>query len=207
MASNDTYLVLIKLPEVRADAALGQRLIEAIEAVTPQHDGSVRVLCAVDQSLTYLYLQRTTRPDAACLADCLQATSAAAATPGTVDLLRLQNDLPGASAGAAAPWHYIVETDVEPRAEADLNAWYDTEHLPGLASVPGTVRAQRYMNEQASPRYHACYDLQTQQTFGSPPWLAVRATAWSARVRPNFRNTLRTMFSVVATVHKDKETT
>lgn len=57
-----------------------------------------------------------------------------------------------------------------------------------MAGVPGTVRAGR------SPRHHACYGLRTQETLGSPPWLAVRATDWSSRVRPAFRNTKRTMF-------------
>ena len=109
-------------------------------------------------------------------------------------VLHLTLDLPGASAGQEAPWHYIVETDVLPEAETDLNAWYDQEHLPGLASVPGTVRAQRWECRDESPRYLACYDLHTQETFGSPPWLAVRATDWSSRVRPSFRNTRRTMF-------------
>ena len=116
-------------------------------------------------------------------------------TPGAhARVLHLTLDLPGASAGQEAPWHYIVETDVLPEAEADLNAWYDQEHLPGLAAVPGTVRAQRWECRDESPRYLACYDLHTQETFGSPPWLAVRATDWSSRVRPSFRNTRRTMF-------------
>ena len=61
-----------------------------------------------------------------------------------------------------------------PEAEADLNAWYDQEHLPGLAAVPGTVRALRYECRHKGPRYLACYDLHTRETFGSPPWLAVR---------------------------------
>lgn len=108
-------------------------------------------------------------------------------------------DLPGASAGAAAPYRYVVETDVEPAREADFNAWYDSEHMPGLAQVPGTVRAQRFRNASGSPRYHACYDLVAPQTLGSPPWLAVRATSWSDRVRPTFRNTRRTMFARIAT--------
>lgn len=68
-----------------------------------------------------------------------------------------------------------------PEAEQDLNAWYDQEHLPGLASVPGTVRAMRFECRDESPRYLACYDLHTRETFGSPPWLAVRATDWSSR--------------------------
>lgn len=107
-------------------------------------------------------------------------------------------DVPGASAGALARYHYIVETDVDPAHEADFNAWYDTEHLPRLAGVPGTVRARRYRNATGAPRYHACYDLTAAEVLGSPPWLAVRATPWSDRVRPAFRNTRRTMFVRVA---------
>jgi hypothetical protein len=107
-------------------------------------------------------------------------------------------EIAGASAGADAPFHYIVETDVLPEHEAEFNAWYDEEHLPGLAAVPGTVRAARYVCPSGSPRYYACYDLASQQTFGSPRWLAVRATDWSSRVRPSFRNTRRTMFQRVS---------
>jgi hypothetical protein len=102
--------------------------------------------------------------------------------------------LPGASAGAPAPFHYVVETDVLPGFDDDLNAWYQQEHLPGLAAVPGTVCAARYLNPAGWPRYRACYDLATLDAFNSPPWLAVRATAWSSRVRPAFCNTQRTMF-------------
>jgi hypothetical protein len=118
-----------------------------------------------------------------------------------VSLVRLQPSLvvPGASAGADAPWHYIVATDVLPEHEADFNAWYEQEHLPGLAAVPGTVQAARYVSlDGAGPRYHACYDLADRAAFNSPAWLAVRGTAWSSRVRPSFRNTLRTMYRRMA---------
>jgi hypothetical protein len=103
-------------------------------------------------------------------------------------------EIDGASVGMPASHHYVVETDVVPQAEADLNAWYDREHLPGLAAVPGTVRAARYRSLDGGPRYHACYELATQDAFGSAPWLAVRATDWSSRVRPAFVNTRRMMF-------------
>ncbi|HEX7747925.1 MAG TPA: hypothetical protein VF445_04155 [Bordetella sp.] len=99
--------------------------------------------------------------------------------------------------GIDAPWHYVVETDVTPESEQDFNDWYTREHMPGLAAVPGTARADRYLCRQGTPRYYACYDLRTRETFGSPPWLAVRGTDWSSRVRPSFRNTRRTMFARV----------
>jgi hypothetical protein len=103
-------------------------------------------------------------------------------------------DSSGAARGQAAPFHYVVETDVVPGHDADLNAWYDTEHMPGLAACAGSVRARRFLNPDGSPRYHSCYDLVSTETLGSEPWLAVRHTEWSSRVRPHFRNTRRTMF-------------
>ena len=111
-----------------------------------------------------------------------------------VSTLRCTLAITGAAAGTEAPFHYVVETDVLPEQDADFNAWYDSEHLPGLAAVPGTVSAARYVRGGGSPRYHACYDLASLETFGSPAWLAVRGTEWSSRVRPHFRNTKRTMF-------------
>lgn len=100
----------------------------------------------------------------------------------------------GASHRALATCHYVVETDVEQAHEEDFNTWYDQEHLPGLAAVDGTVCAARYRAEGGSPRYYACYDLVATEVLASSAWLAVRATAWSERVRPMFRNTRRTMF-------------
>ena len=109
--------------------------------------------------------------------------------------------IPGASASQPAPYHYVVETDVLPDHEDELNAWYVEELMPGLAAVPGTAHSARYRNTgalDAGPRYHAAYDLVTPDTLGTVPWLAVRGTAWASRIRPAFRNTKRTMFRRVA---------
>lgn len=178
-------MLLVSLGE-RFDEAriqdLAERLADGLEEV------KISAFAALEADDTYVYVR-----GAGALPQ-IQARLKEMAPGAHARMLHLTLDLPGASAGQEAPWHYIVETDVLPEAEADLNAWYDQEHLPGLASVPGTVRAQRWECRDASPRYLACYDLHTQETFGSPPWLAVRATDWSSRVRPSFRNTRRTMF-------------
>ena len=128
------------------------------------------------------------------LAASLQADLGRALPGAMLTRLAALACVPGASSGEAAPYHYVVETDVLPEHEADFNAWYEQEHLPGLASVPGTVCAMRYRNPDGHPRYHACYDLVLPEILGSPPWLAVRGTPWSSRVRPTFFNTRRTMF-------------
>lgn len=118
---------------------------------------------------------------------------------------RLQTEctlvLDGAAAGEPAPWHYVVETDVLPELEAEFNAWYDEEHLPGLAAVPGVVRATRLRRIDGRPVYHACYDLARREAFGSPPWLAVRATPWSTHVRAGFRDTRRVLHRRIPLPH------
>lgn len=101
---------------------------------------------------------------------------------------------PGQSRDASPVFHYVVETDPETGWREELERWYDEEHMPGLASVPGCILAQRYYNHDQGPLSLACYDLVSEQVLGSPPWLAVRGTAWSDIVRPHFTNTKRTMF-------------
>jgi hypothetical protein len=116
--------------------------------------------------------------------------------PDRSDWTRLAclQSLPGASFGAIATCHYTVEADVAPEHESDFNAWYEQEHLPGLARVVGAIRAQRFARKSGAPKYLACYDLTDPATLERPEWLAVRATQWSSRIRPLFRNPRRTMF-------------
>ena len=102
--------------------------------------------------------------------------------------------LQGASANAQAVFHYVVEMDPETGWMPELAEWYDTEHMPGLATVPGCIRATRFLNHDHGPLSLACYDLVSEETLGSPPWLAVRNTGWSSRMRPHFTHTIRTMF-------------
>jgi len=181
------HLLLLKF---RWSGDAVSRLTTARAGARAVHD--LRVYRAIDSEDAYAYL--------AAPADVEKLdTRVRAALPGAnVSRLLLLRDLAGASASEAALFHYIVETDVLPESEGDFNAWYDDEHLPGLAAVPGTARATRYRNTGGPPRYHACYDLVRPETLGSAQWLAVRGTPWSDRVRPAFRNTKRTMFRRVA---------
>ncbi len=182
---------LIKLPGLRLTTdALCRSLAAALPAEVLS---SADVQHAVAHVETYVYLQfdaadvegQCKKLQVACRSQC----------PGAqVIAVQCTLDLPGRSFGKKASWHYVVETDVRPEAEDDFNAWYRTEHMPGLAAVPGTIQAWRYTDSLGSPKYYAAYDLETLETFGSDPWLAVRGSDWSSRVRPNFFNTKRTMF-------------
>jgi hypothetical protein len=124
----------------------------------------------------------------------------------TVLPLELLKDIPGASAGEAAPFHYVVEAGVDAEHESEFNAWYDAEHLPGLAAVAGCVRARRLrILETPDGRsiYLACYDLVSPSSLTTEAWLAVRRTPWSDRVRPTFRDTKRTVFRTMSSTRAD----
>jgi hypothetical protein len=105
----------------------------------------------------------------------------------------------GASPDAVPTHHYVVWTDTTPGWEAELADWYEQEHLPGLATVPGAVHARRFAQVGDGPASYACYDVTAPEVLGSPPWLKVRATDWSSRVRPNFTNTRRWMSRTLRT--------
>lgn len=171
----------------------GQLIAEAraFRAQASRAPCRLQLCCSLDGQLAYLYLwgeslQLFTPPP-----------TAAVAAWSWVSRLKLLSSQAGASAGQAGAYHYVVATDVEPGWDPDFNDWYDKEHLPGLAAVPGNVRASRLRNLDAGLRYHACYDLLAPQVLESPAWLAVRHTAWSDRVRPHFVNTQRAMFRVL----------
>jgi hypothetical protein len=121
----------------------------------------------------------------------------------TLDCLVLKASFPGASQSLDAQCHYVVETDSSPGWEDELFRWYDVEHMPRLAAVQGCIRAQRFVNAGRGPRSYACYDLATSETVTTEPWLAVRRTPWSDRVRAQFRNTRRTMFRPLGTTPGD----
>jgi hypothetical protein len=167
---------------------LGETLIELGQAMDAEavsahreKDGS-SLVC-------YVWGQNTERM-------CDAASRLQSFARGAIEATRLRGSkrLAGASWGEAPSHHYVVRTDVAPGWDEELQRWYDEEHLAGLAAVPGNVHAQRFLSLDHSPTYYACYDLVSADVLGSPAWLAVRGTAWSSRVRPQFANPRRTLF-------------
>ena len=119
--------------------------------------------------------------------------------PELASLARLATlcDWHGVSVRERAPYHYVVATDIDPAKEIEFNSWYHTEHMPGLAVVPGVVHCARFRCLESRPRYRAVYDLTAPEVIESDAWLAIRRTSWASRIRPHFVNTTRTMFRTV----------
>lgn len=161
-----------------------------------------RVAWSPDTRTAYIYAQlheRTTLSKGA-LYPMVTAIQRSCSVSGEVRASRLESVFvaEGISSQETPVFHYVVEMDPDVGWMPEITRWYDTEHMPGLAAVPGCVSAMRLLNHDYGPLSLACYDLVTQDTLGSPSWLAVRGTAWSDITRPHFTNTKRTMFEVMS---------
>jgi hypothetical protein len=109
-------------------------------------------------------------------------------------LMRYQGEqiLPGdATAPKNAAALLLNAMSVPAEHEHEFNEWYNTEHIPALAAVPGTLCARRYRGEGAAQRYVALYHLESPDVPESTAWKKAANTAWTERMRPHFRDHLR----------------
>ena len=91
--------------------------------------------------------------------------------------------------GAAAV--LLIAMNVASEHEAEFNEWYNSEHIPALGSVPGTLCARRYRGTGATQRYAALYHLASPDVVRSAAWREAADTPWTKKLRPHFRDHLR----------------
>jgi hypothetical protein len=85
----------------------------------------------------------------------------------------------------------LIAMNVAPEHEAEFKEWYNTEHIPALGGVKGTLSARRYRGTGATQRYAALYHLASSEVPYSSEWKSAANTAWTERMRPHFRDHLR----------------
>jgi hypothetical protein len=85
----------------------------------------------------------------------------------------------------------LVGLNVAAEHEHEFNEWYNSEHLPALAAVPGVLCARRYRGTGATQRYVALYHLSAPEVSGSAEWRKAADTPWTQKLRPHFRDLLR----------------
>lgn len=109
-------------------------------------------------------------------------------------LLRFDGEqtLPGDQVAPAQAGALLLNAmNVDPAGEADFNKWYDEEHIPALAAVPGTLCARRFYAPQCSLQYVALYHLTSPEVVLSDAWKKAVDTPWTQRVRPFMKDRLR----------------
>jgi hypothetical protein len=110
-------------------------------------------------------------------------------------LLRFEGEqiVPGDVTGPAeANALLAVSMNVEPAAESEFNDWYNKEHLPQLAAVPGVLTARRFQASgmEIEKKYLALYHLTSVEVAASDAWKKAANTPWSEKMRPHFRDLL-----------------
>jgi hypothetical protein len=75
-----------------------------------------------------------------------------------------------------------VTTEIEPEWDADVNKWYDEEHVPELMSVPGFISARRYEVVDGAattiPQKYLCiYEMANEQVVLDRSYLSYH-TGW-----------------------------
>jgi hypothetical protein len=110
-------------------------------------------------------------------------------------LMRFEGEQIAQAGGAPpkdAPALLLNAMSVAPEHEQEFNDWYNTEHIPALAGVPGTLCARRYRGTgAAAQRYLAVYHLASDEIPATTAWKAAANSPWTERMRPHFRNHLR----------------
>jgi hypothetical protein len=80
--------------------------------------------------------------------------------------------------------------NIAPELEAEFNDWYDKEHIPALAAVPGVLSARRFRGS-GNRTYVALYHLDHPDVVESAEWKTARESDWTTRLKPHFRDHLR----------------
>jgi hypothetical protein len=112
-------------------------------------------------------------------------------------LLRFEGDqiLPGdKTAPGNAGGLLVVGMTPAPAVETAFNAWYDTEHVPALARVPGVLSARRFRTAGGSggPKYVALYHLTAPSVVDGAEWKAASgSTPMPDEIRPQISDRLR----------------
>ena len=110
-------------------------------------------------------------------------------------LLRYEGEqiLPGeATAPADGGGLLLVGMTPGTEVETAFNAWYDTEHFPALARVPGVLSARRYRTGAGGTKYVALYHLASPGVIDSPEWKQASAsTPMPQHVRDTITGRLR----------------
>lgn len=101
----------------------------------------------------------------------------------------------GLTGGAMMVLFYDIEGDT-----ADHDDWHSAEHFHERLSVPGFLRATRWIATDAAPRCLVTYEVTGTGIATSPDYLARlnAPTRWTASMMPRFRGMVRGFATVAA---------
>jgi hypothetical protein len=87
----------------------------------------------------------------------------------------------------------VVRMDVDPGHAAEVNRWYDEEHVPEKLGIEGFLSVRRYSSPTNPARLLAVYDL----ADVSAADVRVPATPWTSRVKQSWLEVDRGVWSAL----------
>jgi hypothetical protein len=69
-----------------------------------------------------------------------------------------------------APALQIGRMSVSDEIDADWNAWYNGQYIPGYRTVPGVIYARRYRVVEGATRYTTVYELENDKVSETDEW-------------------------------------
>lgn len=94
----------------------------------------------------------------------------------------------GVSSSKDAEFVLTVRLNTPADHEKDFNDWYNEDHIPALAGVPGVYCARRYAAIEGDPRYLAVYEMRDGAATKSPEWETARMHGRTAQIRPYLKD-------------------
>jgi hypothetical protein len=108
--------------------------------------------------------------------------------------LRVAGDqtLPGSQIAPRGAGGFLINAmNIVPEYESEFNEWLDTEHIPALSRVTGTLCARRFRAREGSHRYLSVYHLTSPEVVETPEWKKAARTPWTEKLLPQLRDRLR----------------
>jgi hypothetical protein len=112
----------------------------------------------------------------------------------------------GHSPEGGAPFALLVRLETDPEHDAELNEWYEQEHLSALVGVPGCLSARRYRMTAGTPdsvKYLMVYEAQDRETIRGPAWTMAADTDWTRKMRPHFRSRQDNLGQLIASLDSE----
>lgn len=96
----------------------------------------------------------------------------------------------------------FVAMDTGAADEAELNRWYEEEHIGERLSIPGFIRATRYQAVEGGPKYLALYEVRDTDVFSTPEYLSyysgAKETPWTRQVIGRTFNYKRNIYAKIS---------
>src|SRR5690349_2626079 len=94
----------------------------------------------------------------------------------------------------------VLWNDVRRDREVEYDRWHTIEHVPERVAVPGFLGGRRYVDRtRERHRYFTLYELASLAALDTDEYrdLVAHPTPWSASMRTDFANFVRTPASLV----------